>query len=125
MATIQSDLDVPLDLDRARVGGYDQAEVHALFDRLEFRSLLPRLGEALGYGAAPVSGHPGQGELSFDTAAEPAGEVVVAESTDQVGEMIASVRATGRAAIRTVSAGPARTGAALGVAVAPIGSARA
>ncbi len=125
MATIQTDLDVPLDLDRARVGGYDQTEVHALFDRLEFRSLLPRLGEALGYGAAPVTGPPGQGELGFDDSAQPTGEVVAAVSTEQVGEMIAAVRAAGRAAIRTVTARPARTGAALGVAVAPVGSPRA
>ena len=125
MATIQTDLDVPLDLDRARVGGYDQAEVHALFDRLEFRSLLPRLGEALGYGAAPLTGPPGQGELSFDDSAQPTGEVAVAASPEQVGEMVAAARAAGRAAIRTVTAGPARTGAALGVAVAPIGSAKA
>ncbi|MGD1034809.1 MAG: DNA polymerase I [Candidatus Dormibacteria bacterium] len=125
MATIQTDLDVPLDLDRARVGGYDQAEVHALFDRLEFRSLLPRLGEALGYGTAPLTGAPGQGELSFDDAAQPAADVEVAASAEQVGEMIAAVRSAGRAAIRTVTAGPARTGAALGVAVAPLGSARA
>ena len=124
MATIQTDLDVPLDLERARVGGYDQAEVHALFDRLEFRSLLPRLGEALGYGTAPVTGPPGQGELTFGDSAQPTGEVVIAASADQVAELLAAVRGAGRAAIRTVTAGPARTGAVLGVAVAPIGSAR-
>ena len=123
MATIRSDLDVPLDLTGARVGGYDQAAVHALFDRLEFRSLLPRLGEALGYGAAPVSGPPGQAELSFEGAPEPAGEVVVVDSDAQLAEMIEAVAAPRRIALRTVTAGPARTGAALGVAIAPEGGA--
>jgi DNA polymerase-1 len=124
MATIQADLDVPLDLDRARVGGYDQAEVQSLFDRLEFRSLLPRLGEALGYGAAPITGPPGQAELSFEPAPEAAGQVVVVESEAQLTEMIQSVGSAGRVALRTVTAGPARTGAALGVAVAPVGGTR-
>jgi DNA polymerase-1 len=124
MATIQCDLDVPLDLAGARVGGYDQPAVHALFDRLEFRSLLPRLGEALGYGTAPVTGAPGQGELSFDAAPEPPADVVVAESDAQVAEMARSVGSAGRFALRTVTAGPPRTGAPLGVAIAPVGEAR-
>ena len=124
MATIQCDLDVPLDLAGARVGGYDQPAVHALFDRLEFRSLLPRLGEALGYGTAPVMAPPGQGQLSFEPAAEPAGEVTVAESEAQLTELLESTRAAGRVALRTVTSGPPRTGAPLGVALAPVGSAR-
>jgi DNA polymerase-1 len=124
MATIQGDLDVPLDLAGARVGGYDQPAVHALFDRLEFRSLLPRLGEALGYGTAPVTGPPGQVELSFDAAPEPPADVVVADSEAQFAEMAQSVSSAGRFAFRTVTAGPPRTGAPLGAAIAPVGEAR-
>ena len=121
MATIQCDLDVPLDLAGARVGGYDQPAVHALFDRLEFRSLLPRLGEALGYGTAPVTLPPGQGQLSFETAAQPAAETAIVESEAQVEEMLAGVRAAGRFALRTVTSGPPRTGTPLGIAIAPVG----
>ena len=124
MATIQCDLDVPLDLAGARVGGYDQPAVHALFDRLEFRSLLPRLGEALGYGTAPVTGPPGQGELSFDAAPETAADVVVVEGEAQFAEMAQSVGSAGRLALRTVTAGPPRTGAPLGAAVAAVGEPR-
>jgi len=124
MATIQCDLDVPLDLAGARVGGYDQPAVHALFDRLEFRSLLSRLGEALGYGTAPVTGPPGQVELSFDAAPEPPADVVVADSEAQFAEMAQSVSSAGRFAFRTVTAGPPRTGAPLGAAIAPVGEAR-
>jgi DNA polymerase-1 len=124
MATIQCDLDVPLDLAAARVGGYDQPAVHALFDRLEFRSLLPRLGEALGYGTAPVAGPPGQGELSFEAAPEPPADVVIVESDAQLAEMAQSVSSAGRFALRTVTAGPPRTGAPLGIAIAPVGESR-
>jgi DNA polymerase-1 len=124
MATIQCDLDVPLDLAGARVGGYDQPAVHALFDRLEFRSLLPRLGEALGYGTAPVTGPPGQGELSFDAAPETPADVVVVESEAQFEEMVQSVGSAGRFALRTVTAGPPRTGAPLGTAISPVGATR-
>jgi DNA polymerase-1 len=124
MATIQCDLDVPLDLAGARVGGYDQPAVHALFDRLEFRSLLPRLGEALGYGTAPVTGPPGQGELSFDAAPETPVDVVVVESEAQFEEMVQSVGSAGRFALRTVTAGPPRTGAPLGTAISPVGATR-
>ena len=65
MATIQTDLDVPLDLDRARVGGYDQTEVHALFDRLEFRSLLPAAGRGARLRRRPAhrSARSGRAEL--------------------------------------------------------------
>jgi DNA polymerase-1 len=124
MATIQCDLDVPLDLAGARVGGYDQPAVHALFDRLEFRSLLPRLGEALGYGTAPVTGPPGQGELSFDAAPETPADAVVVESEAQFAEMVQSVGSAGRFALRTVTAGPPRTGAPLGTAIAAVGATR-
>jgi DNA polymerase-1 len=121
MATIRCDLDVPLDLEAARVGGYDEATVHELFDRLEFRSLAPRLGEAFEHGAAPLAGAPGQGELSLDQAAA-AAEVTVAEGPAQLERLVQSIRAAGRFAVRSVIAGPARTGEVLGVAVRAAGS---
>ena len=42
-ATIKVDLDIDLPLEDARLFHYDENEVRELFDRLEFRSLLPRL----------------------------------------------------------------------------------
>jgi len=125
MATIHTDLPVPLDLERARAGGYDEAAVHALFDRLEFRSLLPRLTVAFGYGAAPLSGEPGQAELSFDAAPQSATVVIVARSEAQVHGLVEAVRAAGRFALRTVTAGPPLGGRLLGVAIAPQGGAGA
>ena len=123
MATIQSDLDVPLDLAGARVGGYDQPAVHALFDRLEFRSLLPRLGEALGYGTAPVAAPPGQGQLSLEAVAAPSGDVVIVEGEVELKRMLAAVHDAGRVALRTVTSGPPRTGTPLGAAIAPMSTA--
>ncbi|MEW5870405.1 MAG: DNA polymerase I [Chloroflexota bacterium] len=46
LATIVKNLDVPLDLERARPEQFDPSQVEDLFRELEFRSLLPRL-EAL------------------------------------------------------------------------------
>ncbi|HEX7972797.1 MAG TPA: 5'-3' exonuclease H3TH domain-containing protein, partial [Anaerolineales bacterium] len=43
LATIVLDLEVPLDLDRARPSHFDPAKIEAIFRELEFRSLLPRL----------------------------------------------------------------------------------
>lgn len=125
MATIERGLDVPLDLEGARLGGYDEEAVRQLFDRLEFRSLLPRLHDAFAHGAAPVAGAPGQGELDLGgTAVVPRKVTVVADRAD-VDQLVQSVRSAGRFAIRTVSAGPPRTAGALGVALAPEGGERA
>jgi DNA polymerase I len=47
-------LDVPLDIapDELRMGAWDREEVRVLFDQLAFRTLLPRLLEAVGEAAA-------------------------------------------------------------------------
>ncbi len=42
-ATIRVDMDIDLDLEPARLYHYDEEKVRALFERLEFRSLLARL----------------------------------------------------------------------------------
>ena len=43
LATIICDLNIPMDLERARVEHFEPAPVEALFRELEFRSLMPRL----------------------------------------------------------------------------------
>jgi DNA polymerase-1 len=43
LARIVTDLDIPLDLDRARVDCFDPARVEELFRELEFRTLMTRL----------------------------------------------------------------------------------
>ncbi len=45
LALIITDLDIPLDLDRARIANFDPAPVIELFRELEFRSLSTRLTE--------------------------------------------------------------------------------
>jgi DNA polymerase-1 len=47
LATIVTDLDVPLDLERARSSQIDPGKVAALFRELEFRSLIDRLEQYL------------------------------------------------------------------------------
>lgn len=43
LATIVTDLDIPLDLEKAKTAHFDPASVEAIFRELEFRSLLTRL----------------------------------------------------------------------------------
>jgi DNA polymerase-1 len=43
LATIVTDLKVPLDLDQARIESFDPSKVEALFRELEFRTLIQRL----------------------------------------------------------------------------------
>ena len=43
LAAIVTDLDIPLDLDKARPDNFNPQAVHAVFQELEFRSLLKRL----------------------------------------------------------------------------------
>ncbi|MBP1701473.1 MAG: polymerase [Chloroflexi bacterium] len=71
LATIVCDLEVPLDLERARPEHFDPAQVEALFRELEFRALMPRL-TALeqDYGKRPAS----KGQQLSMFAAEPAAQ---------------------------------------------------
>jgi DNA polymerase I len=48
LATIQDDVPVAFDLENARVGGFAREEIAALFQDLEFRSLLQRLPQPAG-----------------------------------------------------------------------------
>jgi DNA polymerase-1 len=127
MATIRLDVDVPLDLDTARIGAYDEGRVRDILERLEFRSLITRLPEALAYGDAPLSAAPaggGQAAFSFDGVAAEAVDVEVVENAAQVDDLIEAARDAGGYGLRSVVAGPARGGALLGVAVSPRGSGR-
>lgn len=58
LVTIHRDLPVALDLEAARLGGYDRTEVVRLFRELEFRTLIDRLpaaGPAAGETAGPAA----------------------------------------------------------------------
>ena len=48
MSVLRTDLDLDLDPDDLRMGGWDREAVQLLFQQLEFRLLYPRLLEALG-----------------------------------------------------------------------------
>jgi DNA polymerase-1 len=120
-ATIKVDLDIDLPLEDARLFHYDEAEVRELFDRLEFRSLLPRLpGRALEEDVAPAT--PGAapdappGELQL-----PATEVETIIDSRQADDAVERVRSAGAMSIRTVVDGNPRTGYLIGVAFAPKG----
>ncbi len=124
-ATIRVDMDIELDLEPARLFHYDEEKVRALFERLEFRSLLPRLPGRDGDGGGPddtVTGN-GQATLSFDAAApltagtDPQNDVVVVRDAHAAATMVERVRAAGALDVRTVVDGSARTGEVVGVAL--------
>lgn len=70
MATIVTDLPVKLETDRSRWRGYDRGAMLALFNDLEFRSLIPRLPPAdASLAGGPVltsSARPGQLALGLE-----------------------------------------------------------
>jgi DNA polymerase-1 len=130
IATIATDLDIPLDLSQARLYHYDEQQVTNLFDRLEFRSLLTRLpGRDTDAVASPpaVAGRNGQTLLPLEreAAAPPPGlrrpdtEVIVISDAHAAADVVERVRQAGGMDVRTVLAGPARTAIALGVALVP------
>ena len=123
-ATIKVDIDIDLPLEGARLFNYDEAAVRELFDRLEFRSLLPRLpGRAVDDGSAPRRAAapasepaPLPGDLQ-----SPATDVEIVIDAHQAADAMQRIRAAGAMAVRTVVDGSPRTGDMIGVAFAPKG----
>lgn len=99
LAKIVTDLDVPLDLDKARTEHFDPEEVEALFRDLEFRSLFNRLEKLTG-SQEPVSISKGD-QLTFLD--EPGGNVeapeeeievqtVIVDSEEKLNDLIAKLK---------------------------------
>ncbi|HZB97580.1 MAG TPA: DNA polymerase I [Candidatus Sulfotelmatobacter sp.] len=143
MATIVTDLDVDLDLDGSRLGDYDPGPIRELFERLEFRSLIPRLPPSsrartrlesgVGNGANPARARdadveaeevrPGDGQGSLDLRPAPLApvsvETVVIREVEQARAAVEAVRRRGSFALRTVAIGPPWRGLVRGVAFLP------
>lgn len=122
-ATIKVDIDIDLPLEGARLFNYDEGAVRELFDRLEFRSLLPRLpGRAVDNGSAPPSGAPASESAPLPGDLQsPATDVEIVVDAHQAEDALQRVRAAGAMAVRTVVDGSPRTGDMIGVAFAPKG----
>jgi DNA polymerase I len=94
LARIVTDLDVPLDLEKARSDNFHPAEVEALFRQLEFRTLMRRLmALAESYGKVSVGN---EQQLSLFSGVEVAegkgaGEVEIAVGLVQTAEDLASL----------------------------------
>ena len=124
-ATIKVDMDIDLPLEDARLFQYDEGDVRELFDRLEFRSLLPRLpGRSVDADAPPLTSNgetadapqPPPGDLQM-----PGTEVEIVVDAHAAAEAVQRIRAAGAMAMRTVVDGKPRTGDLIGVAFAPQG----
>ncbi|HEY6468349.1 MAG TPA: DNA polymerase I [Candidatus Dormibacteraeota bacterium] len=122
-ATIVIDVDVDLPLGAARLYHYDDTEVRELFDRLEFRSLLPRLpGRTPDADMPPSTIESRAEEIPVGDLQDPATEVVVVLDAHEATDAVERIRAAGSFAIRTVVEGNARIGDLIGVAIAPTGT---
>jgi DNA polymerase-1 len=121
-ATIRADMELPLELEPARLYHYDETVVRELFDRLEFRSLLPRLPgrEGANGEAASAPAASGQSSLAFEAPAAAPLEVDVAVVRDAHESQLAmeTLRGAPGVTVRTVVVGPLRSGHIVGVALA-------
>ncbi len=121
-ATIKVDIDIDLPLEGARLFNYDEAAVRELFDRLEFRSLLPRLpGRAVNDGSAPAAAPASEPAPLPGDLQSPATDVEIVIDAHQATDATQRIRAAGAMAVRTVVDGSPRTGDMIGVAFAPKG----
>ena len=120
MATIVCDLPIELDLEACRFGGFDRDRVVALFDELEFRSLVPRLPGSGFYGGDRAAAVSAQAALPLTLHDATQSPVHIATDAAQVAEHVARLRAAGAVAVRTVVEEPARRGRVVGVALAPL-----
>ena len=109
LARIRVDLPVSIDLDQARPDDYDPAKVEALFNELEFRSLLVRFRK-LGQADGPLMQPSGQLDL-FQTsvevesrkpiASEDSIKVVVIDEPGKLKDLVKVLEGAGKIAIDT------------------------
>ncbi|MCC6314017.1 MAG: DNA polymerase I [Thermomicrobiales bacterium] len=89
LATIRRDLDIPLDLDRSRVGDYDREAIVDLFRELEFgRGMLNRLPE-------PKS----ERAEAKPVADRPPSQRTIVGTPEQLAQLVERLNETGAAAI--------------------------
>jgi DNA polymerase-1 len=122
-ATIVVDVDVDLPLEKARLFHYDETEVRELFDRLEFRSLLPRLpGRTPDADTPPSTIESRAEETPVGDLKDPATDIVVVLDAHEATDAVERIRAAGSFAVRSVLEGNPRTGELIGLAIAPAGT---
>lgn len=98
LARIITDLDIPLDLDRARADHFDPKAVEDLFRTLEFRSLFNRLEKLIGSMGAtsPSKGAQltfleGSKETQESSQGEFAVETIVVDSKEKLDKLVAEL----------------------------------
>ncbi|MEP7104645.1 MAG: DNA polymerase I [Chloroflexota bacterium] len=109
MVTIQTDVEVPLELDRARWLRYDPDEARRVFDTLEFRQLLAR------FPAPDVV--PLQAKLEFAPPEDLHGVRLVPDHASPE-ELVAAIKAADEVGVFGLWDGPARGGTPVGLGIA-------
>jgi DNA polymerase-1 len=121
MATIVVDVDVPFEIEKARLSDYDVERVKALFDHLEFRSLMSRLPKYRKPESASAAADGAAGQIMLQLQDAAAGvDVTVVRSAAQVDDAVRRLRAASGVAVRTVVEEPARRGRIVGLALASL-----
>ncbi|HKZ44807.1 MAG TPA: DNA polymerase I [Anaerolineales bacterium] len=109
LARIRVDLPITIDLEQARPDKYDPAKVEALFNELEFRSLLVRFRK-LGQVDGPLEQTSGQMDLFANTAViesrKPTGsdvgiEVVIVDEPGKLKDLVSILKNARRIAVDT------------------------
>ncbi len=108
MVTIRRDVEVDLDLDRARWLRYDYDQAREVFDALEFRQLLARI--------PPPDVVPVQPKLEFEPVTSAAGVSLL--SAEQLPELKAQLASVEEVGLFGLWDGAARGGTAVGLGVA-------
>ena len=125
LATIDTAMDIHLDIEGSRLGPHDEAVVRELFDRLEFRSLLGRLptydNQPGSAATAAATAANGQGMLDLETVVA-AVDVELVDHMARAEDMTERLREAGRIAVRSVVHGSARRGELVGVALCALDS---
>jgi DNA polymerase-1 len=116
MATIRTEIDVPLELEAARLRDYDRENARTLFLEIGMPSLVARLPEPAM--AAAAGAGTGQMDLLAPPAAPPViegVEVTLVTDADIAGDMVERLRDAREVCLRTVAEEPARRGRVAGV----------
>jgi DNA polymerase-1 len=105
LATIDRQVPCVLDLERCRLAGYDRAKVLALFQELEFRTLvdkLPQYGGERSTGERPLaSAAPTAQPPASDLTAPTGGEVVT--TSERLREVVDALRSAGACVLHPVA----------------------
>ncbi len=108
LARIVTDLNIPLDLDKARTEHFDPNQVEQLFRELEFRALFTRLEKLVGTSKTEGMNHGDQltflsepGEVSISPQEFTETTVTLVDTVEKLNEVVSRINETGQVSFDT------------------------